>query len=516
MNIFLVRDSRVADVEKSLTGYQTVEMIDGFDGRAIPFTSGRDDPAWLGEVRTLVKDPNRLNLRTEAAGVMFLISRRNCFFVVTVGIAWQRLRDEWLQPDFGRRIARLAIPRVEVVSLTAEQVFARWHVATERAPRAAPLDEFSVEPERDLVSAIEGRPALEHRILGEKLRGSTGLRLKVQVHALGAVLDHVAHLYKNGAYSEEWPELDNLMPIRDETEIAACNAALDQTLSAPKPNRHIILSAPTTRRGDANLAESYAVGRLTRNVSLSPYLTFDSWTSYLNRIRRLPSVQQARLTKVHLLDTNNDAFDDYCVYDCMGYEATVNGRVVILSSGVWYQVAKAFLDRINKSVRDLKMPPYTLPNWDGKDREGLYNKKCVNTTKDLLLFDVKLIAFGGGASRFEFCDLMHTKKRILYFVKIPSRSSDLSHLVEQTRRTAELLFDPDDGFRKKLKAKIKDVYPRYDTRWLNSRPKPGDWNLCLVALGREARDMPMFAKCSLTRLTRDMLRAGHTVSFQAA
>lgn len=516
LSIFLVRDSRIAELEKALAPGRGSEMVDGFDGRVMKFASRLGEPSWLTGVRTLVKEPDTLKLNTQAAGVMLLIRRAGLCFAVTLGIAWQRLRDEWLEPDFGRRVALVAIPRAQVVGLTLEQVFARWHVATERAPRASPLDEFSVESDRDLVSAIEGKPSAGNEALGDLIRGSTSLRVKIPIGDLAAALDHAAGLFKNGNYADAWPEMVNLMPIRGEAEIAACEAALDGALKGNRPERHIILSAPAARRGEAQAAESYVVGRLTRNVAIAPYLSFDSWTSHLRRKGNLtPSVQQARRTKVHLLDANNDAFNDCSIYECLGYEATVDDRVVILSSGVWYEVAKDFLSRINRTLSSMPAPKYSLPQWDGLEREGDYNRGCAKARRDLLLFDVKLISFGGGASRFEFCDLMHPGKRVLYFVKISSRSSDLSHLVEQTRRTVELLFDPDDGFRAKLKKKVRKEYPEYDVRWLDSRPSPGDWELCLVALGREAKDMPMFSKCSLARLVNDLRRRGHNVSFQA-
>lgn len=517
LSIFLVRSSRIIDLEKALAPYiqTSAEMIDGFEGRLIPFASKQGEPTWLSNIRTLLKQPSSIQLNTQAAGVMFLIQHKGLYFAVTVGIAWQRLRDAWLEPDFGRRVALVAIPRAQVVGLTLEQVFARWHVATERAPAAAPLDEFSVESDRDLVSAIEGKPTAKHKILGDVIRGSTSLRVKVPINDLKAVLEHAGDLYKNGTYSVAWPELDNLMPIRDESEIVALDTVLDSILQKSNPEHYIIMSAPTARRGEAQAAESYVVGRLTKDVALAPYLSFNSWISYLKRGKRTPTVQEARKTRVHLLDANNDEFSDCSVYECLGYETTVNGKVVILSSGIWYQVAQKFINRINKTASTLEPSKHLLPTWNGTEKEKEYNQRCADSLKELLLFDVKLISFGGGNSRFEFCDLMHSTKRVLYFVKIPSRSSDLSHLVEQTRRTVELLFDPDDSFRVKLKAKVRKIYPKYNTRWLDKRPYPGDWELCLVALGREAKDMPMFSKCSLARLVNELRKRGHNVSFQA-
>jgi uncharacterized protein (TIGR04141 family) len=42
------------------------------------------------------------------------------------------------------------------------------------------------------------------------------------------------------------------------------------------------------------------------------------------------------------------------------------------------------------------------------------------------------------------------KTKTLLFAKIASKSSGMSHLVEQVRRTAELLFSTDAGYRREL------------------------------------------------------------------
>jgi uncharacterized protein (TIGR04141 family) len=127
----------------------------------------------------------------------------------------------------------------------------------------------------------------------------------------------------------------------------------------------------------------------------------------------------------------------------------------------------------------------------------------------MLLFDKKIVHYGGGQSKFEFCDFMHLKKRTLFFAKIPSRSSDCSHLVEQTKRTIELFFGVDGTFRSKLRKSILKKNAKADTSWLDSRPRPGDWKLCLVLMGKEKDSLPLFARCSVSRLAKHCEERGH-------
>ena len=89
----------------------------------------------------------------------------------------------------------------------------------------------------------------------------------------------------------------------------------------------------------------------------------------------------------------------------------------------------------------------------------------------------------------------------------------MSHLVEQVRRTAELLFDPDQAYRDRLADVFKEQHPKADRAWLKTRPRNEEWNLCLVSLGRAAKDLPFFAKSALWKLHRNLTARGHHVFF---
>jgi len=126
---------------------------------------------------------------------------------------------------------------------------------------------------------------------------------------------------------------------------------------------------------------------------------------------------------------------------------------------------------------------------------------------------VRMLFSMGVVLSFEFCDFVDMKTRSLCFAKLVSRSSGMSHLVEQVRRTTELLFDTDGSYRRKLSEVFKVQHPSADTTWLGSRPRNWAWSLCLVSLGRPAKDLPFFAKCALWKLHRDLIARGHEVFF---
>lgn len=73
-------------------------------------------------------------------------------------------------------------------------MFANWHIASERAPRASFADQFGVEFDRDLVASLDGIP-LNSPLFGKHVRGGTNMRVEGAFSKLGGVLDKAATLF---------------------------------------------------------------------------------------------------------------------------------------------------------------------------------------------------------------------------------------------------------------------------------------------------------------------------------
>lgn len=374
------------------------------------------------------------------------------------------------------------------------------------------MSNFGVEFDRDLVSVVEGNST--DPLFGGAIRGGTSLRVQADITTLGDVLDRALLKSKSTQYRKLWPDIDNLSPVTDPVRTGMLEQALDRDLAAGKGEKRVVLFTPLHRRGEPITAAAYVLGRMGKNPVQRPYLTFGAWDAYTKAMKASLSVATARATPVHILDESGDERGLSTIFDCIGYEASLSGKPFILSSGIWYEVVKAFLDRTNAAVQAIAAPKKKLIGWDGVEHEGPYNARCAKTDSSLLHFDAQPVMYGGQQSKFEFCDLMHLPSKRLYFVKVPSRSSGMSHLVEQTRRSVELFFAPDSAFRDKLRELIVKKKPSTDVSWTKTRPQPGDWALCLVSMGKDAIDLPFFARCSLANLCRDLERMGHRVEYQ--
>jgi uncharacterized protein (TIGR04141 family) len=274
----------------------------------------------------------------------------------------------------------------------------------------------------------------------------------------------------------------------------------------------ITMFTPFQRKGEALLAESYVFGKLYDTAIRIPYLTFELWTNFLARKQLQASVAQSKAVTVHILDEHDEAVKNFRVYDCFGFEAALGARTCVLSSGIWYEIHAEFVGRVAAELNDIPRSVLVLPAWNGNDGEDEYNALCAN---DPLFLNChrRLFRFGGGQAQFEFCDLVNLHARTLLFVKKGSKSSGMSHLFEQVRRTVEILFSVDGGGRERIFESLRQRHPAADLDWLHVRRRQGDWTICLVSLGEPALSLPFFAKCGLTKLHKELVKQGHAVSF---
>lgn len=488
LSIYLLRADRVASFEKVMYDASVaLPLAAPLDGYAIALPSIARPPEWAALIQSVLQNPSALSLLGRSPAALVVVRQDGRTFVLSFGHAWSKLEDDWLEPDFGRRIALNLIPPNQLVEIHVEQIFAKWHIARERAPRASSVREFGVQFDRDLVASVEGVPANPQ--FGKKIRGATRLRVEIPFNQLTDLLQESIKYFGSDSYRKNWPEIDNMKVVTDDALVAKLEAQLDSELKSGQAQKKMVMFTPAYRRADAWIVDSYVYGRMSKSPATSPYLLVDGWLNHLAKIKKEPTVEAAKETWVHLMDEGKEAVDKCTAFQCFGYELGLDGHQYILSSGIWYEVAVDFLAKINKTAGKIEGPKVGLPRWDRVESEPAFNLRC-GQAAGFLGFDAKNMIFGDGQSKLEFCDVLHMKSKTLFFAKIPSKSSGMSHLFEQVRRTAELLFSADGAYRKSLTNLFKQYHKGADVDWLKTRPRHGDWNLCLVSLGKPAVKLP--------------------------
>lgn len=464
----------------------------------------RRKPQWLPAVNSLLGASQPFDLYNESAGALLTATFGAQTYVIAFGTGWSTIPLKGTVRDFGRKVVLSAINANKLRHVQRDQIFTNYLRAAERAPEATKLDAFGFDVMRDMVGAVEGDVDATVKHLGTHVYGATALRATIDLANLANVLGECGKLYASKAGAQKFPDLESFAEVIDDQLIKTLDTSLDAHLVAANP---VVLQTPLAGPG-TSYVHQYRFGRNTPGSSTHPVLEFNFWKSYLASKPSVLNLQSARDTPLHLLDEDLETLGDSCVYDAFCFESSIKGDTYVLSDGAWYSVSSSLQQHVGDVLKKLKQGKTSLqPKWNASMDEGQFNAAAA-AAGGLVLMDKKLVHYGGNQSKFEFCDLLDSGNKALLFAKIPTKSAAMSHLIEQVRRTVQLFFSPDASFRKKLAAK----HPAIATM-VSKRPRPGDWELCIVSLGRAAKALPLFAQCSLAHLVRDLERDGHVVAY---
>lgn len=517
-----VRAAEATDIFKSLALDSAgeplgVKLIDSAgEGEFFALPSDAQDPPWLAQVSKLLAAPAP-TLEAKFPSAVIVAKRGGRTFLFTFGQAHARVKDEWLEPDFGKVTAQAVLAKGQVREMRSEQAFGKQHIANEKSPRGGRINDFAFEPDRDLVGAVVGETKFEHRpLFGARVSGGQGLRIELDVKKLPETLDALIERFQSNDHKVNWPELNTLAIVRDTDKLNELNVLLDTVLASPAAAARVALAASADRTGDGALPQHFIIGRKSKFASSAPYLLFGNWLAYLKQENLTPSVTSAMATAVHLMDEDMQEIGTCSMYECFGAEVSDSaGTSFALSSGKWYQADAQFIRRTNHELSQVPGPQLALCKWTSGDDEEIYNQKACVADSTLWLFDQEDIYYGQSKSKFEFCDILHLPTKTLYFVKHPTRSASVSHLSEQLRRTAELFFGHDPAYRIALANAMDKAGKGWDTTWTKTKPLRHEWTLCLVSMGTPMAKLPFFAKCGLARLLRDLQQRNFNIAFQA-
>ena len=123
--------------------------------------------------------------------------------------------------------------------------------------------------------------------------------------------------------------------------------------------------------------------------------------------------------------------------------------------------------------------------------------------------DRKLVSFGGGASRIEFCDLISSDRDIIH-VKRYAGSSVLSHLFNQGSASAEL-YASDASFRRIINEHLPGSL-RVEN--VAQRPNTSDYRIIYAIISSkrgESLTLPFFSRLSLRHAVRALQGYGYRV-----
>jgi uncharacterized protein (TIGR04141 family) len=163
-------------------------------------------------------------------------------------------------------------------------------------------------------------------------------------------------------------------------------------------------------------------------------------------------VEDLKKTIVYAISAEDDEIaSKWAAFRCVYAELEVDGRIYILNSGKWYEIAKTFADEVQRDFAGMPESTIALPTYTSGD-EGDYNVAAAASLPNACCMDQELIDHGGGHSKIEFCDVYTDDKKIVH-VKKYAGSGTLSHLFSQGVVSGEL-FVGDQDFRRNIEYEV--------------------------------------------------------------
>lgn len=85
-----------------------------------------------------------------------------------------------------------------------------------------------------------------------------------------------------------------------------------------------------------------------------------------------------------------------------------------MNSGSWYRISRDFVSTVNDDIETIPETEIAFPDYCKEEEEGAYNERLSKQICGARLMDRKNIAYGGGKSSIEFCDVLTKDKQLVH------------------------------------------------------------------------------------------------------
>jgi uncharacterized protein (TIGR04141 family) len=131
LSVYLLVPDQVEAFEREVlrADAEIILLNEPLNGVFVPIEPEGKEPPWVPPIRGIIQTAIEADMESSSPGGFLVVWHAARTFVLTFGHAWQQLKEEWLERDFGRRVALNAVPRDAVVWMKSEQFLAKWHCA---------------------------------------------------------------------------------------------------------------------------------------------------------------------------------------------------------------------------------------------------------------------------------------------------------------------------------------------------------------------------------------------------
>lgn len=512
LNIFLLREGGKTDVGEDLP-FQLDLDISGEYAAVLRYGSTSGKPSWLVALSQFSSEPaNKIPDVGSVSGILRAdVNQRT--FVITFGHAWQKLRAQPIEANFGIKCVLNLADSNSLRAIRRDRVAEETIQAIEQIPDQDGIERFGLDVEKDLLRGVKAKVS-EDAGFGAWVAGGDSFKASIDLNneSIASFLGRVLKLWLQDSYKQKFDWIDNINPVRNENLVGELNEVLVATLLGSTDG--FSLSAPELLTWDDFDYFSYEAKKKNQAPTAS-HLDIDHWLAYAKDKYDVVDLSVVSEAKIYAFSADGVRSDKWPALSCINGMIVHVGQTYLIHAGNWYSLSNSFVEKVNERVSKIPAASVVLPEVGLKEKEGAYNERVSKQHSGLLLMDKKLVMHGGGKSKLEVCDLLSEDAHLVCVKPWGGASESLSHLFWQARHSVTLI-NNDDVYRLSVRKYIDNLNKSFTLTWDYLCENPKDAEVVLAILrGCEKEDLPFFAKLSLLDCFDELGRMRFKCSYTA-
>lgn len=459
------------------------------------------------------------------------------YFVLTFGYGRTLINRSAIEERFGLKCVLNSVKNDTLRAIHFADVSGSAKRSSEQLSRIGDIDDFAIDTERNLLSQVTAKCGEDELLCGTVTGGdSLAVTKEIDIDNVQEFLKSLYELFCQETYKQDFDWVDNIAPVKD--------PALEQKLWDESIRQIANYSYNDDSQHDLWMAvpdiidwdriEGFQIGSQT-DENDEPILQDDVLLADVLRSFKKPltSIDQLKNKRVTAISKENGLpYQGWQAHKCLVGDLAYGGESYCVLDGAWYEIRSDYLNRINEDFMDtdesdIDFIPYPqndgeqfVDDFDGKkiklEKEGLYNYKLEKALAQkfpnhFLLMDKRLISYGGGRSRIEFCDVLADDGKRIH-IKRYSGSATMSHLFNQGLVSASMERDAAD-YAEKVNEKIKQVGKQEGLssveNFLLNQNQIHDVVFAIVPKqDSHSHDLPFFSKVALCSVKKQLKRMG--------
>lgn len=441
------------------------------------------------------------------------------WFVISFGQVVHHLNDYAYEYDFGLRVTLNSLDPKELKSADMVDPGNARRKRTQ-VPVSTELTYLDFDGNTEIIKGLTGKVKPEYKELFKNATGAAALKvgLKITPDKLPAICESLLDLFEKDDFKKSFPNIQNIVPVKDPSEAQKLNEILIHALR--EKDSSVTLTIPDIVDYRDNTCCVFIGNNGVSDVypDISIEGLFEFWGDDFDYASL--TMEELKSYRMLLTDADGNGQKSYGVHRSLIMDAKTSedGVVFHLCDGNWYRVEKSYVERL-KLYLDEKCEPTDLCAYSHDEiKNGVFVYSEGKYNADISVWNSKYICLDqtdispSGTTEIEPCDIYCAKEDTtskcgyrgwMYYIKISTRSSHLSHLFNQGLNAVELISQEQES-KNKLHKLISDRLHGNDAHAYLNPISEREFRIVFGVITHKdaslkSDNLPLFSKISLMR-----------------